>query len=165
MTPTLVRDLMTVGVPTCKTSTSAMDVARYLLEHAIEEMVVLDEEGHGVGVCGYEQLLALYGRDDLAALTAEQVMREGVPDLPADLPLPLAVQMMRDQRLRVAYMNHHSGGITYPAGMITYHHLLRCLAAHDEAELKDLGIHAERKSPIEIFIQRRDQARKNNQIH
>jgi predicted transcriptional regulator len=154
---------MTVGVPTCKTSSLALDVARHLLEHHIEEMVVLDGEGQAVGVCGYEQLLALFGREDLAKLTTEQVMREGVPDLPADLPLIAALQMMRDQGLRAAYMMHHSGGLTYPAGMITYQHLLRCLAARDESELKDLGMHAERKSPIEQFIQRRDAARKNNQ--
>jgi hypothetical protein len=32
--------------------------------------------------------------------------------------------------------------------------------AHDEHDLKDLGIAAERKSPLETFIQRRDEARK-----
>lgn len=38
---------MTVGVPTCKTSTPIVTIARYLLEQNTEEMVVLGDEGEG----------------------------------------------------------------------------------------------------------------------
>jgi CBS domain-containing protein len=151
---------MTVGVPTCKTTTPIVDVARFILEHHVEEMVVLDEEGHGVGVCGYEELVNVYRREDAKSLTAEQVMREGVPELPPDIAITLAVQIMQDRGIRVAYMTHNAAGITYPAAMISYKHILRALAAKDEKELKDLGIAAERKSPIEQFIERRDEARR-----
>jgi len=34
------------------------------------------------------------------------------------------------------------------------------MAAKDENELKDLGLAAERKSPIEQFVERRDKARR-----
>jgi hypothetical protein len=87
-------------------------------------------------------------------------MSEGVPELPADISLKVAAQIMRDKNIRVAYMTHNSAGIIYPAASISYNHLVRHLAARDETELKDLGIEAERKSPIEVFIERRDQARK-----
>ena len=87
-------------------------------------------------------------------------MREGVPELPADIPLTVAAEMMRDKRVRVAYMNHNSAGIIYPAAMISYKHIVRHLAARDESDLKDLGLAAERKSPIETFIEKREQARK-----
>ncbi len=160
MPPTLVRDLMTVGVPTCKTTSPIVDVARFILEHHIEEMVVLDDEGQGVGVVGYEELVGAYGREDVPTLTAEDVMREGVPELPADISIVLAAQMMKDRRIRVAYMTHNAAGIIYPAALISYKHILRVLAAKDEKELKDLGIAAERKSPIEQFLERREEARK-----
>jgi CBS domain-containing protein len=160
MNITLVRDLMTVGVPTCKTSTLVVEAARFILEHNIEELVVLDAEGQGVGVCGYEQLVGASGREDVQSLTVENIMREGVPDLPADIPILLAAQMMRDKGIRVAYMTHNSAGITYPAAMISYKHILRALAAKDENDLKDLGIAAQRKTPIEQFIERRDEARR-----
>ncbi len=156
----LVRDLMTVGVPTCKTSTPIVDIARFLVEHNVEEMVVLGNEGEGVGVVGYEELVRAYGRVDARSLTAEEVMREGVPEFPSDIPLTAAAQMMKDQGIRVAYMTHNSAGIIYPAAMISYRHIVRHLAAKDESELKDLGLAAERKSPIEVFIERRDEARK-----
>jgi hypothetical protein len=44
--------------------------------------------------------------------------------------------------------------------MISYRHILRHLAAKDASELKDLGLAAERKSPIQTFMERRDEARR-----
>jgi CBS domain-containing protein len=158
--PTLVRDLMTIGVPTCKTDTPIVDIARFIIDNNVEEMVVLGEEGEGVGVVGYEELVSAYHRDDIRELTAEEVMSEGVPELPSDIPLTVAAQMMKDQKIRVAYMNHNSAGIIYPAASISYKHIVRHLAAKDESELKDLGLAAERKSPVEVFIAKRDNAKR-----
>ena len=152
---------MTVGVPTCKINTPVVDVARFLVESNVEEMVVLGEEGEGVGICGYKELVNAYDRDDVSQLVAEDIMSEGVPELPSDISLTLAAQLMKDKGIRVAYMNHNSAGIIYPAALISYKHLVRHLAARDESELKDLGINAERKSPIEQFMERRDEARRN----
>ena len=156
----LVRDLMTVGVPTCKHNTLVTDIARFLLENNIEAMCVLDAEGHGIGVVGADELVRAYAREGYEALSAEDVMSEGVSELNADLPLNVAAQMMKDKGTRIAYMLHNSAGIIYPAAFISYHHILRHMAAKDEEELKDLGLSAERKLPIEQFIERRDEARK-----
>jgi CBS domain-containing protein len=156
----LVRDLMTVGVPTCKWDIPIAEVARFLLEHHVEAMCVLDAEGQGIGVIGEQELVAAYGKEKFESLKAEDVMSEGVPELPPELPLPAAAQMMKDRGIRIAYMLHNSAGITYPAAFISYHHILRHIAAQDDSELKDLGLAAERKSPIETFIEKRDAARK-----
>ena len=158
--PFFVRDLMTVGVPTCKWETPIADIARFLLEHHVEAMCVLDAEGHGIGVIGEPELIAAYGRDDLDSLKAEDIMSEGVPELQADIPLTVAAQMMKDKGIRIAYMLHNAGGIIYPAAFISYRHILRHIAAKDEKDLKDLGLAAERKSPLEQFIERRDEARR-----
>jgi len=156
---------MTVGVPTCKTSSPVVEIARFLVEHNAEEMVVLGSEGEGVGIVGYEELVGAYGRADIESLTAEDIMREGVPELPSDIPLAAAAQMMKDKRIRAAYQTHNSAGIIYPAAMISYKHIVRHLAAKDESELKDLGLTAERKSPVEQFIERRDEARRKNMVN
>jgi uncharacterized protein YjiS (DUF1127 family) len=87
-------------------------------------------------------------------------MRPEIATVPPDLPLVTAAQIMRDKRLRAVYMTHHAGGVEYPAAWLTYRHLLRYLAAHDDDELKDLGILAQRQSPIETFIQRREAAKR-----
>ena len=151
---------MTIGVPTCKNTTPIVEIARFLIDNNVEEMVVLGDEGEGIGICGYKELVNAYDRDNARELTAEDIMSEGVPELPSDIPLRLAAQLLRDKNIRVAYMNHNSAGIIYPAASISYKHLIRHLAAKDESELKDLGINAERKSPLEQFIERRDNARK-----
>jgi len=85
-------------------------------------------------------------------------MRPDVPELPPDIPLAAAAQLMRDMGVRVIFLNHHAGGIKYPAAYLTYRHLLRHLAARDGEDLKDLGIKAEREAPLEVFLRRRDEA-------
>lgn len=160
MEPRLVRDLMTVGVPTCKRDTPITQIARFLLEQNVEAVCVLDEEGNGIGVVGSEELAAAYSHPEARNLVAEDVMREGMPTLLPDMPLPLAAQRMRDLHTRVAYLTHNAAGIIYPAAYLTYDHLIRHLAARDASELSDLGIRAARKTPVEAFIARRDAARR-----
>jgi len=151
---------MTVGVPTCKCDTPVRDIAQFLLDHNLEAMCVLDREGHGIGVVGVEELVGIYGRQGSEALTAEQIMCEGIPELNADLPLNLAAQLMKDRGIRIAYMMHNSAGIIYPAAFLSYRHILRHMAARDEGDLRDLGLAAERRSPIQQFVERRDEARR-----
>ena len=157
----LVRDLMTVGVPTCPPQTPIVDLVRLMLEKNWEAVVVLDgEEGHALGVVGQDELVKAYEREDARTLTAEQIMHEGVPQIPPDIPLTVAAQMMLDQKVRALFLMHHAGGVVYPAAMITYRHILRYLAAQSNDELKDMGIAAARKAPLEQFIERRDAAKK-----
>ncbi len=160
MPRTLVRDLMTVGVQTCPPSTTVADVARLLLDNNLEAVVVLDVEGHAAGIVSQDELVTAYARGEAGSLTAEQIMREGVPQAPPDIPLAAAAQMMRDQGLRVFFLMHNAGGIIYPAALISYRHFLRHLAARTEDELNDLGIAAARQSPLDVFIAKRDEARR-----
>lgn len=157
----LVRDLMTVGVPTCPPTTPLVDLVRLMLEKNWEAVIVLDgDEGHAVGYVGQDEIVKAYEREDARALTAEQVMHEGVPQVPPDIPLPVAAQMMLDQRVRAFFLMHNAGGVIYPAAMITYRHILRHLAARSDEDLKDMGIAAARKAPLQQFIERRDAAKR-----
>jgi CBS domain-containing protein len=156
----LVRDLMTVGVPTCPPHTSIVELTRLMLEKNWEAVVVLDgDEGHAIGVVGQDELVKAYEREDVRTLTAEQVMHEGVPTIPPDVLLTVAAQMMVDQHVRAFFLMHNAGGIIYPAAYITYRHILRHLAAQSDDDLKDMGIAAARKAPLEQFIARRDAAK------
>jgi CBS domain-containing protein len=159
-TPRLVRDLMKVGVPTCGVEVPAAELARTFLEKHLEAIVVLDEHGHAVGVVTQDDLLAVYGSDIAQTRTAEEIMRPDVPHVPPEIPLMVAVQIMRDLGVRVLYITHHAAGIEYPAAMLSYEHLLRHLAATGDEELRDLGIRAEREPPLETFLRRRDEARR-----
>jgi predicted transcriptional regulator len=130
-----------------------------MLEENEEGVVVLDSQGHAVGVVTWDSLINAYASGDYADLTAADIMLDDVPQLPPDIPLSAAAQLMLDQRVRVAYMTHHAGGIVYPAAVLTFRHLLRHMTVQDPADLSDLGIRAERESPLSTFLRRRNEAR------
>jgi CBS domain-containing protein len=156
--PQLVRELMTVGVFTCTPDTLIVDIAKILLDKNLEALVVM-EEGNAIGVVGQDELVKALSNPDWKTLTAEAVMQEEIVQLPADLSLDIASQMMHDKKVRAIFLMHNAGGVIYPAGTLTYRHLLRLQAAKEVQELKDMGFNAERQSPLESFIQRRDAAR------
>jgi len=162
--PRLVRDLMTVGVETCPPHTPVVDLARRLLEKGIEEIVIL-ADGHALGVVGQAELVRAFAHSTLAdvkLLKASDVLREGVPQIPPDIPLTAAAEIMFDQGVRTLFLMHHAGGVEYPAAQISYRHYLRAIAAQEDEDLRDLGILAQRQSPLDTFVQRRDEARKKN---
>jgi CBS domain-containing protein len=167
--PRLVRDLMTVGVKTCTPSTPINEVARLLIENNLEDLIVL-EEGKAIGVIGREDLARFFAHHNLREtpqskfdeITASEVMREGVPQIPPDIPLTAAAQIMLDLKVRTLFLMHHASGIEYPAAYLSYWHILRYLAAESLDELRDLGIKAQRFSPLESFAKKRDLARSKN---
>lgn len=159
--PQLVRDLMTVGVLTCTPQTTVSEIAKLLLDHDLDEVIVLDD-GKALGVVGQDDLVAAFARDETKSLMAIQVMREGVPQIPPDIPLAAAAQIMRDQGVRTFFLMHHAAGIEYPAAALSYKHFLRLLAAEDNEDLRDLGIKADRVLPLDEFIKRRQASRQQN---
>jgi predicted transcriptional regulator len=166
--PQLVRDLMSVGVATCSPETALPLIAKILIEKNLDALVVLDSgEGHALGIVGQDELIEAFSRQDAHLLKAEDIMRDGVPQVPPEIPLTAAVQIMDDLGVRALYIIHHASGIEYPAAYISYRHILRFLAAYRDGEwqpdaLRDLGIQADRQSPLEVFIQRREAARARN---
>lgn len=158
----LVRDLMTVGVPSCALDTPFVTLARKLLEDDLEAIIVLDSEGHAVGVVSRDKLVQAVSHENRESLTAEAIMSEDVPQIPPDIPLAAAAQIMQDRGVRALYIMHNAEGISYPAAWITYTHLLRYVTAEDHDDLKDLGIKAEREPPLTTFFKRRDEARRQS---
>lgn len=161
---TLVRDLMSVGVFTCPPETPLVDLVRVLLEQDLEAAVILDSQGHAGGIVSRDELVRAYAYGEYAELTAEDVMRDGVPQVPPDIPLTAAAQIMQDLGVRMLFMMHHAGGIEYPAAMLSYKHLLRHMAMESDEDLRDLGIKADRESPLDTFIKRRDETRRRTQL-
>jgi CBS domain-containing protein len=159
--PQLVRDLMTVGVVTCPPGASIQELAALLLDSGLDDLIVLDD-GHALGVIGQDDLVKALARQDVHTLQARDILREDVPQVPPDIPLTAAAQIMRDLGIRTLFLMHHASGIEYPAAMISYAHLLRLLAAQDPGDLRDLGIQADRQSPLEKYFQKRDAARREN---
>jgi predicted transcriptional regulator len=156
--PKLVRDLMSVGVLTCPPETSVVEITRVLLDKDLEGAIVLDEQGHAIGAVTRDDLVTAYARGEYEYLVVEEVMQAGVQQIPPDIPLTAAAQIMQDRGIRIVFLMHHASGIEYPAAMLSYRHLLRHLAMNDMSELHDLGIKASREAPLESFFKRKEKA-------
>ena len=155
----LVRDLMHIGVTTCRADTPLAEAARVLLREGLESLIVLDENGHAVGMLSRRELVAAYGRSgaddrDVRTLTVAEVMCPDIPEIPPDIPAPAAAQIMLDHNVRELYLMHHAGGIGWPSAVLRFEDVLRYLAAESEEEIAAMGVGAPRKSPIDAFMER-----------
>lgn len=166
--PELVRDLMTVGVFTCTADTPIVDLVPHFVEKDLEEAMVM-EDGNAIGVIGREELVSALENPEWRSLKVENLMREDFLIIPPETPLALAVKLMQDKKVRAAFMIHNAAGLIYPAGILTYRHILHLMAAKTPEDLSQFGINASRQSPLEAFIQKRDaaikKARENRRKH
>ena len=148
-----VRDLMHIGVSTCPTNTSVAEAARTLLRENLEALIVLDGNGHAVGMLGRREAVVAYAQAGTRSrggetLTAADVMRPDIPEVPADIPAIAAAQIMLDQGVREVYLMHHAGGISWPAAALRFEDVLRYLAAESEADLASMGAGALANRPL-----------------
>jgi CBS domain-containing protein len=155
-----IRDLMQIGVSTCTPDTPVADVARILLAGDINSIILLNPiDGNALGIVTQSDLLRVCSKDDHGKLTAMDGMQEEFPQLPPDIPISTAIQLMLDNNIQTYFLTHHSGGITYPAGYLSDKSILKYMAAtEEEGELFKMGLDAERKPPLESFIHKRDAA-------
>ena len=99
--PLLVRDVMRIGVPTCKLEDTVAHVAALMIDGGHTAVIVLDEEADTRGWVNEHILAAAYQRaaaahEDAAAIAIQDVMDEDVPECASDLPLAAAVGIMAD---------------------------------------------------------------------
>lgn len=162
--PFLARDVMRIGVPTCKPDDPIAFLAAQMIEHGWTAMVVMDDEGDARGwvnekmlATGYAWLSALAPdawplTPDQRPLTAADIMDEHVPDAPADLPLTAIVHLMADMGADHMFFMHHAGGRSWPASMLSLRDVVKALAGPEY--IKAQGMHAARPTPMDLFRQR-----------
>ncbi len=153
----LARDVMRIGVPTCKPGDLITDLAARMIEHGWTALVVMDDDGdargwlnEGILAAGYARLNSL--SPAAGPLTAADIMDERVPDGPADLPLPAIVQLMADLGVDHMFFMHHAGGRTWPASMLNLRDVVKALAGPEH--IKNQGMHAARPTPMDLFRRR-----------
>ena len=126
----LVRDLMHIGVITCQADTPLVEAVAILLRENLESLIILDENGHAIGLLGRREAVLAYGRSSATScccqsLTVADVMRSKIPEIPADIPAAAAAQIMLDQGVRDIYLLHHDSGISWPAAVFRFEDILR----------------------------------------
>ena len=137
--PKLVRDLMQIGVITCRADLPLGEAVEILLRDNLESLIVLDEVGHAVGWLKRSQAKAVYGRaaaQSCDRLTVAEVMRPDIPEIPPDIPAAAAAQIMLDLGVRSLFLMHHDGGVSWPAAVFRFEDILRQLVAEARAEVQ-----------------------------
>jgi CBS domain-containing protein len=129
---------MHIGVTTCPADTPLVEVVGTLLRHGLESVVVLDDNGHAIGLCGRQEAVVCYGLSqtrsgNFDALPVTEAMRPEIPEIPPDIPATAAAQLMLDQQVRELYLMHHDGGISWPAAVLRFEDILRHMAMGAEA--------------------------------
>jgi len=160
----LIRDVMHLGVPTCKLADPLGKVAALMLDQAATALVVLDEDADTRGWINETRLAQAYLQavsrsadsrlltPDACSLTAADIMDEDVPEAPSDIPLTAAGQLMADLGVDHLFMLHHAAGRSWPASVLSLRDLVRALAGPEY--LKNQGMHAARPTPMDLFRQR-----------
>ena len=155
--PLLVRDVMRIGVPTCKLEDSIAHVAALMIDGGYTAVVVLGEEGDARGWINERVLASAYEStaatsEDPSAVVAQDIMDEHVPECPADVPLASAVQIMADQGVDHLFFLHRAGGLAWPSSMLSLRDIVRALAG--PSYIKGQGTAAPRPTPMDLFRQR-----------
>lgn len=155
--PLLVRDVMRIGVPTCKLEDTVAHVAALMIDGGHTAVIVLDEEADTRGWVNEHILAAAYQRaaavhDDAAAIAIQDVMDEDVPECASDLPLAAAVGIMADLGVDHLFFLHRAAGRMWPASVLSLRDVVKALAGPEY--LKNQGMHAARPTPMDLFRQR-----------
>jgi predicted transcriptional regulator len=153
----LIRDVMRIGVATCKMEDMLQQVAALMVDQAASALVVLDEDGDTRGwinerMLGNEYLRFAQSPEGSPALTAADIMDERVPEAPSDIPLTAAAQLMADIGADHLFFLHRAGGRIWPASVVSHRDLIRAMAGPEY--IQGQGTAAPRPTPMDLFRQR-----------
>jgi len=153
--PLLVRDVMRIGVPTCKLEDSLAHVAALMIDGGHTAVIVLDEEADTRGWVNEHILASAYARaaaEEASSIAIQDVMDEDVPECASDLPLAAAVGIMADLGVDHLFFLHRAAGRMWPASVLSLRDVVKALAGPEY--LKNQGMHAARPTPMDLFRQR-----------
>jgi predicted transcriptional regulator len=161
--PIFVSELMTIGVHTCPINSSVAQIATLFIRNNLEYIVVIDR-GQAVGVISQEELINAYiNFENLDVISASDILNEVVPYIPAEIPLKVAAEIMKDKGAKALFVVHQSaGGVEYPAAVITEKHFIRHMAGEPCKDSQEMSILSDRQSPLQSFFNKRDEARRIN---
>jgi CBS domain-containing protein len=121
----LVRDVMEIGVPACKTTTSLTDVARMLSLEGRDILIVMGDEGVAGVVSQSDLARAFLG--EYESMTAQDVMSSGVYSVSPDVPLKTAVETMIKKGVHQLLVVPETQESATPLGVLSKRHLIELM--------------------------------------
>ncbi len=122
----LVRDIMKIGVPTCKREDNLIAVARIMAQENADALIVMDEFG-ACGVISQSDLAHAFSRN-YALLCAQDVMHDQIVAVEPDAPIMTAANLMQDEKVHQLFVMHQHPGPSRPSAVITMRAIVREMA-------------------------------------
>jgi CBS domain-containing protein len=121
----LVRDVMDIGVPVCKTNASLPAVARLLSHEARDILVVMGDQGVE-GVVSQSDMARAF-LSDYESMTAKDIMSPGVYSVSPDVSLQIAVETMIEKGFHQLLVTPETDENTTPLGVLSKRHLIELM--------------------------------------
>lgn len=128
-TRSLVRDLMTSPVATCKRDTPIPQVARQMRDLDVSALIVVDDAGMMEGLISRTDLATLRAHEEYwHGLRAEHVMIQNVVWVPPDSPLSTAIELMLTHKIHRVVVAEDLHGRLKPIGILSLTDVVRDMA-------------------------------------
>ena len=122
----LVRDIMKIGVPTCKREDTLPQVAKIMARENADVIIVTDEFG-ACGVVSQSDLVKAYPRN-VELIAAQDVMTEKIISVAPETPVTTAAIIMQDEKGHQLFIMHEHPGPSRPSAVVTMHAIVRDIA-------------------------------------
>jgi CBS domain-containing protein len=132
----LVGEVMHHGVLTCSRETPIQDVARIMSEHNVSALVVVNDEGHLIGLLSRTDLVnaRLYEQywKHWRGLTAGHVMITDVVSVQKDASMQEASKLMMERHIRRMVVVEAAGEGQKPIGIFSLTDVVRDIARDED---------------------------------
>lgn len=122
----LVRDVMKIGVPTCKRQDELAAVAKIMAMENSDAVIVMDEFG-ACGVVSQSDLVRAYPRN-VDLLTAADVMTDKIISIAPEAPITAAANILQEENVHQVFIMHEHPGASRPSAVITMRSIVREMA-------------------------------------
>jgi CBS domain-containing protein len=130
-----VRDVMHVGVITCRPETPVAEVAERMKAHGVSALVVTDEAGYAIGVISRTDLInTVFIQPYLErwrGMTARHLMSVPAISVRAERPLEEAIELIREKKIHRLVVTERASDRERPIGILS----VTDLALHAGEEL------------------------------
>lgn len=132
----LVGEVMHPGVLTCRRDTPVQDVARTMSENDVSALVVVNDDGHMIGLISRTDLVnaRLYEQywKHWRGLTAGHIMVTDVVSVRTEDSLQHASKLMMERHIHRVVVVEENGGGNKPIGVLSVTDLVRDIARGEE---------------------------------
>jgi CBS domain-containing protein len=127
----LVRDIMKIGVLTCRRDDKLPAVAKSMAREDADAVIVMDDYG-ACGVVSQSDLVRAFPRN-FELLTAQDVMTDKIISVAPDAPVTAAANIMQDEGVHQLFVMHEHPGPSRPSAVVTMHAIVRAMGGLDPA--------------------------------